>query len=253
MGLGLYVANMVKAIKAGSRDAEAQLANAGHPNAFPSKPVAGCLEWDLVQGMDKRTLLLTMTLNVPATDWTAAVRKLCKDVTGFDDLRRNLDTVSRTIHPTTHATVLLWPTQTYVRSMQAMSDMDAIAAAKAKGFQYEKCIIKGQMAGLNLISALDLLESFHVLEALPVKWGKNHLFKCNCELCFKNASCPHVVFASWVVDPTAGCPDRYLGTHFQRRRKRGRPSAKASEVGDAGEARCRARLSLQEQYKAPQV
>ena len=143
---------MVKAIKAGSRDAEAQLANAGHPNAFPSKPVAGCLEWDLVQGMDKRTLLLTMTLNVPATDWTAAVRKLCKDVTGFDDLRHNLDTVSRTIHQTTHATVVLCPTQSYVKSLKALSDMEAIAAAKAKGFQYEKCIIKGQMPGKWLVS-----------------------------------------------------------------------------------------------------
>ena len=253
MGLGLYVANTVKAIKAVSHDVEAQLANAGHSNAFPSKPAAANLEWDLVQVMDMHTLLLTMTLNVSATDWTAAVRKLCKDVTGFDDLRRNLDTVSRTIHPTTHATVILWPTQHYVKSLKAMSDMEAIAAAKAKGFQFEKCIIKGQMAGLDLISALDLLESFHVLEALPVKWGKNHLFKCNCELCFKNASCPHVVFASWVVDPTAGCPDRYLGTHIQQRRKRGRPSAKASEIGDVGEAWCRARLSLQEQYKAPQV
>ena len=108
VGLGLYVANMVKAIKAGSRDVEAQLAKAGHPNAFPSKPVAGSLERDLVQVIDMRTLLLTMTLNVVATDWTAAVRKLCKDVTGFDDFQRNLDSVSRTIHPTTHATVILW-------------------------------------------------------------------------------------------------------------------------------------------------
>ena len=50
-----------------------------------------------------------------------------------------------------------------------------------------------------------------------------------------------------------GCPDRYLGTHFHQRRKRRRPSAKASELGDAGVARSRARVSLQEQYKAPQV
>ena len=28
-----------------------------------------------------------------------------------------------------------------------------------------------------------------------------------------------------------GCPDRYLGTHFHQRRKRRRPSAKASELG----------------------
>ena len=48
-------------------------------------------------------------------------------------------------------------------------------------------------------------------------------------------------------------PDRYLGIHIQQRRKRGRSSLKSSELGDAGEARCRARLELQAQYKVPQV
>ena len=42
VGIGLYVANMVKGIKAHSMDAAAQLALAGHPNSFPSKPVATC-------------------------------------------------------------------------------------------------------------------------------------------------------------------------------------------------------------------
>ena len=118
-----------------------------------------------------------------------------------------------------------------MKSLKAMSGMDAIAAAKAKCVQFEKCTINGQMAGLDLIIALDLLESFHVLEALLLKWGKPHLFKCNCELCCKNTSCPHVVFASWVVDEsdeTAGCHDWYLGTHIQQLRKCGRPSPKAS-------------------------
>ena len=41
--------------------------------------------------------------------------------------------------------------------------------------------------------------------------------------------------------------------HVQQRRKRGCPSKKPSELGDAGEARCRARLELQAQYKVPQV
>ena len=36
-----------------------------------------------------------------------------------------------------------------------MSDMEAIAAAKVKGFQFEICIIQGQMDGLDLISALE--------------------------------------------------------------------------------------------------
>ena len=40
VGIGLYVANMVTGIKAHCMDAAAQLALAGHPNAFSSKPVA---------------------------------------------------------------------------------------------------------------------------------------------------------------------------------------------------------------------
>ena len=91
------------------------------------------------------------------------------------------------------------------------------------------------------------------MEALPEKWSDNHLFKCNCEAGFKNASCHHVLMASWVVDSSAQIPDRYLSMHAQQRRKCGRPSKKASELGDAGKARCRARLELQAQYKVPQV
>ena len=48
-------------------------------------------------------------------------------------------------------------------------------------------------------------------------------------------------------------PDRYLGIHIQQRCKCGRPSLKSSELGDAGEARCRARLELQAQCNVPQV
>ena len=131
--------------------------------------------------------------------------------------------------------------------------MEASEAAKVKGALYEKYFIRRQYDGLDLEAALDLYESFHILEALPEKWSDNHLFKCNCEAGFKNASCHHVLMASWVVDSSAQIPDRYLGMHVQQRRKRGRPSKKPSELGDAGEARCRARLKLQAQYKVPQV
>ena len=118
--------------------------------------------------MEPRTILCVHTLNVGGNVWRDAVRKLSTNVTAFAELMINLDTQVRTIHPTTDASVLLWPTQKYMCTLQGMADMDAAATAKAKGLLYEKCIIKGDMAGLDLTNALDLLECFHVLEALPV-------------------------------------------------------------------------------------
>ena len=234
-------------------DAAAQLALAGHPNAFPSKPVATCEQWDLLQKMDTRTLLCSHTLHVGGNVWRDTVRGLCSGVSGFVDLMVKMETMQRTIHPTRDTTVLMWPTQHFMRSVKGLSDIEAVEAARAKSTLYERFFINGDYGTVDLNAALELYESFHVLEALPEKWSPNHLFKCNCESGFKNASCHHVLMATWAVDRSRGVPDRYLGLHVQQRRRRGRPCAKASEIGDVGEAKCRARLELQAQYKAPKV
>ena len=57
--------------------------------------------------------------------------------------------------------------------------------------------------------------------------------------------------AGMVCDPSILVPSKNLGTTLQRRRARGRLSTKGSEVGDAGEARARARIVLQAEYRAP--
>ena len=54
-------------------------------------------------------------------------------------------------------------------------------------------------------------------------------------------------------EPKITIPRKYLGITLQNRRKRGRPSTKGSEVGDEGEARCRARQELHSQYKPAKV
>jgi hypothetical protein len=51
VGLGLYIANSFKAMKSAARQLQADLALAGHPNAFPSKPVAIKSDWDRLQDM----------------------------------------------------------------------------------------------------------------------------------------------------------------------------------------------------------
>ena len=105
----------------------------------------------------------------------------------------------------------------------------------------------------DLDNLLSLYESFHILNALPAKWSAEHLFKCNCTICFQRASCQHVVLAGMVVDESIKMPVQYDGITLQSRRKRGRPAKKSSDVGAEEEGGSRIMAREQEGYKVPQV
>ena len=106
---------------------------------------------------------------------------------------------------------------------------------------------------IDLDTSLGLYESYYILEAQSPRWSAVHLFKCNCLECFKTASCSHSLLAGMMCDSSITVPALNLGVTVQSRRKRGRPSIKASEIGDAGEARARARIQLQEEHRLPRV
>ena len=74
------------------------------------------------------------------------------------------------------------------------------------------------------------------------------MFKCNCTEDFKTASCHHCLLAGMLCDSSIRIPNSTLTLSVQSRRKRGRPSTKASEVGDVGEEKARARIALREDY-----
>ena len=108
----------------------------------------------------------------------------------------------------------------------------------------------------TLEEALTIYESFHVLEAHEVPWSKlskEHLFKCNCHVHFKRASCSHCLMAGAACDPHIQIPSGYRSDSVQQRRKHGHRTGKASKVGDDGEAKARDRIALQKDYKLPQV
>ena len=107
--------------------------------------------------------------------------------------------------------------------------------------------------GYDLNTALGFYESFHLLECLDTRWSPEHLFKCNCPEFFKRASCCHSLLVGMACDVRIKVPSPYRGETLQQRRKRGRPSAKGSELGDEGEARARDRIALQKEYVPPQV
>ena len=93
------------------------------------------------------------------------------------------------------------------------------------------------------------------MNALPAKWSEEHLFKCNCTMCFQRASCQHVVLAGMVVDESIKMPVQYDGITLQSRRKRGRPQAakKPMDVGVEEEGGSSILAREQEGYKVPQV
>ena len=107
----------------------------------------------------------------------------------------------------------------------------------------------------DIDNLLSLYESFHILNALPAKWSEEHLFNCNCTMCFQRASCQHVVLAGMIVDESIKMPVQYDGITLQSRRKRGRPQAakKPMDVGVEEEGGSSILAREQEGYKVPQV
>ena len=172
----------------------------------------------------------------------------------------SLGRTERTIHPTSDATVLLMPTQKFMRAILEehpdMHDAALIAEARTYADQFVKYYVQGSTmyrADYTLDNALLLFEAFHVLESLNPRWSPEHLFKCNCQEFMKRASCGHCLLAGAACDQRITVPGIYRGDPVHQRRRRGRPSAKSTELGDEGEVRARDRIALQDQYVLPQV
>jgi hypothetical protein len=265
INLALYIANAVKTLKSNSRQAQADLELSGHPNRFPSVPVATKEDWDILQSMDYRTLLCTHCYKGNPTDWKAGIATIYADddIENMQDVINSLATADRTIHATRAANVLLMATQRCIRWELAkqpdMSHADLLQNIRVDATAYIAYFIEGRddagigEGALDLEAAVNLMEMFHVLESVDRRWGPVHMFKCNCHEFFKRASCSHVLLAGMACDKTIKVPHCYRRATVQQRRKRGRPTANPSELGDEGEARARIRIALQKDYVPPKV
>ena len=141
--------------------------------------------------------------------------------------------------------VLIMPTQKFMRVMLEIENVFdptgpftnfIMRATHFIGIFLENGIYDESIT--EALLALDVYESFPVLEALPTRWSPTHLFKCNCRTCSTHASCAHVLLASLVCDHKIEIPClQDASTTFQVRRKRGRPavSGQNAEVGDVEE------------------
>jgi len=257
------MASSFKAMKSAARQLQANLLLAGHPNQFPSKPVASKMDWDRVQDMHYRTLLCTNVHVGSRAAWEKGIASIYGDeVKDTRSLLSGLANAERTIHPTTDATVLLMPTQKLLKLLLLddpdINDAALIAEVRTHSAAYVSYYIQGRKTNTvgrpyTLDEALLIYETFHVLESHDARWSKSHLFKCNCDVHFKRASCSHCLLAGMACDARIKLPSQYRGDTVQQRRKRGRPSSKGTEIGDEGEARARERIALQKEYVMPQV
>ena len=102
---------MLKSMKGASKPLEARLELAGHANLFPSAPVVTTKEWDLLQTYDHRTLMCTVALCGTGGVWRTAVADITAEVEDHDMQQR----IRRTVAPNSHATVLLKPSQAFMK------------------------------------------------------------------------------------------------------------------------------------------
>ena len=110
-------------------------------------------------------------------------------------LLRNLGEKDRWISPTVRASVLLMPTQKYLREVIDLPEVEEASGPYFTQLAQFRGILmdNGMFESEKLEDALQVLESFHVLEALLGRLSAQHLFKCNCSTCFQYASYPHIL------------------------------------------------------------
>ena len=258
---------MLKTMRGDSMELVCKLKNEGAPNAFRSEPVASVKDWSHLQAFDWRTLMCTQVCRVSGTEWKKAVEAVSQGVSDMQELITSLKITERRVSPTSHAMVLLMPTQKQIKAiLETQPTIDAPRMAgviKSRSEAFKSFYLGGVQAasGMTLSEALDLYEDFHILEALPQRWSENHMFKCNCPMCFKNASCAHGLLASMLCDKRIEVPMQYVDASLQYRRRRpGRPTAKGTgrsrEEKALAELKSRERSGLDSQlleYKGPTV
>jgi hypothetical protein len=192
--------------------------------------------------------------------WSETIHALYDDVEDTFDLMRNLSTVPRSIAPTTQARCLLMPSQKFIKHVVAKGvpdNMDEIVsecAGRYTAFFIDKNYDMPEEPAMRVETILNLYESFHLLEVLPKKWGKDCLYKCNCVDYFKMAMCWHVLLVSCVMDPSIKCPSKWIHRTHQAKRKRGRPSSTGEGEDEADkEEGARSKAKMAESYKVPTV
>ena len=118
-----------------------------------------------------------------------AVDQLTKNAGDMSVLVRNLKEQERRVSPTAHAPVLLMPTQKFMHAMLEIENaFEPSGPSTMRSAQFLGIFVENGINDESITEALDVYESFHVLEALPTRWSPIPLFKWICRMCFTHAS-----------------------------------------------------------------
>ena len=109
--------------------------------------------------------------------WQSAVADITAEVSDVTGLLKNLAGVKRNVAPTTHATVLLMPSQAFMKTVLAenpdISNAELVAHMSDAAKTYPRYFVNGHLqnpspagADWTLDEVLSCCESFYVLKAL---------------------------------------------------------------------------------------
>ena len=144
---------MLKSLKARSKQAYSYLALMGHPNAFPSVPKASASDWTIMQSLRVATLRHTFALKSgKCKTWKLAVDQLTRDAEDMRVLVRNLKEQERRVSPTSHAPVLLMPTQKFMRARPYRAIYHACRSAA----QFIRIFVENSVHSESITEALDV-------------------------------------------------------------------------------------------------
>ena len=108
-------------------------------------------------------------------------------------IARNLKEMERRVSPTSHAKNSF--ASCWIRLMRSSRPGNRPSVLlSSNAFLFDNTL----GARETITEALEVYESFHVLETLPTRWSLIHLFKCNCRTCFIMRYVHIVLLASMV-------------------------------------------------------
>ena len=157
------------------------------------------------------------------------------------------------VSPTPHATVLLMPTQKFMRAvLEIENPFDPTGPFTMRAAQFVRIYVENGIYDESITEGPDrwvVSCSRSVADAME----SPSFIQCNCRTCFMHAQCAHVLMASMVYDHKNEIPVQYVSTTFQVRSKRGRPAelGQNAEVGDVEEEK--SKKVLDEGHEVPRV
>jgi hypothetical protein len=154
--------------------------------SFQRMPELTCHNWDLLQRLDQRNLLLTYCPS-KSQAYTALMGDIETRLRRDDGLYDIIDRCSlRRLVASKDCIRVCVPSQALLRKVDPEHSM-SLPELRMRVWELGQAFFDGAADGFSLCESieetLDLYEGFYILEALNKPWGPGAHFKCTCEDC----------------------------------------------------------------------